>query len=74
MLSKDGQEALTMRRLNKMNHLVNDPVFEEILRLRHELRIEADVPRLMIAASPLGFHPLKKILSYPDVQPHLLFF
>ena len=74
MLSKDGQEAIIMRRLNKVNHLVNDHVFEKVLRLGHELRIEADVPCLVVAASPLGFHPLKKILSYPDVQPHLLFF
>jgi hypothetical protein len=44
-----------MRRLNKMNHLVNDHVFEEVLRLGHELRIEADVPCLVIAASSLGF-------------------
>jgi len=62
-----------MRRLNQMSHLVNDHIFEKILRLRHELRIQADVPCLVIAASPLGFHPLKKIASYSNVQPRFPF-
>jgi hypothetical protein len=32
---KDCEEAIIVRRLNEMNHLVNDHVFEEILRLRY---------------------------------------
>ncbi len=65
---KDREEAITVRRLNEMNHLVNDHEFEEILRLRHELRVEADVSRLMIAAPPLGFHPLQEIPGHLHVQ------
>lgn len=30
MLSKNGDEAIAVRRLNEMNHLVNDNVFEEV--------------------------------------------
>ncbi len=62
-----------MCRLNEMNHLVNDHVFQEILRLRHELRVEADVSCLMIAASPLGFHPLQEIPGHFHVQLRLPF-
>ena len=65
---KDREEAITVRRLNEMNHLVHDYVFEEILRLRYELRVEADVSRLVIAAPPLGFHPSNK--DSPDLHPH----
>jgi hypothetical protein len=36
VLSKYGQEAIVMRRLNKVNHLVNDHVFEKVLRLGQE--------------------------------------
>ena len=52
---------------------VYDHVFEEVLRLRHELRIEANVSCLVVAASPPGFHPLKEIPSYSNVQPTLPF-
>ena len=57
-----------MRRLNEMNHLVNDYVLEEVLRLRHELRVETDVSGRVITAPPLGFHPLQEMLSYSYLQ------
>ena len=63
MLSKNGQEAIAMSRFNQANHFVHDYIFEQVLRLCHKLSIEADVTCLMIAASPLCLHPLKKIPS-----------
>ena len=62
-----------MRRLNKMNHFVNDDVFEEVLRFFHELRIQANMSRLVIAASPLRFHPLQEIPRHFDLQLRLPF-
>jgi hypothetical protein len=73
VLPKDGQEAITMRGLNEMDHLMNDHVFEQVLRLSHELRIEADVSCPMVAAPPLRLHPLKEIPSHFNVQPWLPF-
>ena len=61
MLSEDGHEAIIVRRLNEMNHLVNDHVFEEIFRLFHQFRVEANVSRPVVTASPLGFHSLEEI-------------
>ena len=52
-----------MRRLGKVNHFVNDYVFEQVLGLRYKLRVQTNVPRLVVAASPLRFHPLQEILS-----------
>ena len=60
-----------MCRLDEVNHFVNDDVFEQVLGLCHKLRIQADMPHLVIAASPLRFHPLQEILL--DVHPELEF-
>src|SRR5438105_763897 len=60
VFSKNRQKAVTVGRLNEMNHLVDNHVFQEVLRLRHELRVETDVSRLLIAAPPLRFHPLQE--------------
>lgn len=69
MFFKNGHEAFTMGALNEMDHLMNDHVFEEVLRLRRELRIETNMPCLVVAASPLGLHALKEIPSHFNVQP-----
>lgn len=61
MLAQDGQKPLAVRRLDEMDHFVNDDVFEQALRFRHELRIQPNMPGSVIAASPLGLHPLQEI-------------
>ena len=73
MLAKDSDEAITVRRLNEMNHLVNDDVLEEILWLFHEFCIQADVCRFVIAASPLRLHPLQEVSGHCHVQLQLPF-
>lgn len=44
-----------------MNHLVDDHIFDQIPRLLYQFGVETDVAGPMIAASPLGFHPLQKV-------------
>jgi len=63
MLPKDGYEAVAVCWLQQVHHSVNDNVFEQILRLLHQFCVKADVSRLMIAASPLGFHSLQEIFG-----------
>ena len=58
-----------MRRLDEVNHFVNNDVFEQVLGLCYELRVQADMPHLVIAASPFRFHPLQEILL--DAHPEL---
>lgn len=58
-----------MSGLHEVHHLVNDDVFQEILRFFHQLGIEADVTRPVIAASPLSFHPLQEIACDLHSQP-----
>ena len=50
-----------MRRLQQVRHLVNDDVFEKVLRFLHEFCVKPDVSSAVVATSPLGFHPLQKI-------------
>lgn len=61
MLPEYSQEAIAMRWLHEVNHLVNDDVFQEILRLPHQLRIQTNMPGLVIATPPFGLHPLQEI-------------
>ena len=61
MLLKDGNETVAMSRLKKMYHFVDYNIFEQILWLLHQFGVETDVAGPMIAASPLGFHPLQKV-------------
>ena len=61
MLFKDCDEAITVRGLNQMGHFMHDDVLQQILRLFHQLRIEADVSLCVIATTPFGFHPLQEI-------------
>jgi hypothetical protein len=54
-------EAFAVRRLDEVDHLVDNHVLQEVLRLLHELCIEVDVPRTVIAATPLSLHALEKV-------------
>lgn len=74
MLSKDGKEAIIVRGFDEMNHFVHDHVFNEVPGLRHEVCVEADVPCLVITASPFGFHPLEKICAHFHVKLRFPFF
>ena len=58
-----------MCRLDEVNHFVNDDVFEQILGFCYKLSIQANMPLLVIAASPFRFHPLQEILL--DAHPEL---
>jgi hypothetical protein len=40
---------------------MNDDVFEQVLWLRHEFSIQADVASATVAAAPPSFHSLKKV-------------
>ena len=64
MLCEDRNEAIAVRGLYEMDHLMDDDVFEKVFWLFHEFRIEPDMSCLMIAASPLGFHPLQEIAGH----------
>lgn len=54
-------EFRAVGRLSEVRHLVDDDVFQQILRLLHKFRIEADGALAAIAAAPLGLHALKVI-------------
>ena len=73
MLAKDCDEVGTVRRLQQVRHFMHHDIFEEILWLLHELRVEADVAGAVVAASPLGFHPLQEIALEFHFQLWLLF-
>jgi len=65
------EKLLAVGRRDQMEHLVYDHVLEQVFRLLHELGIQADVPRLMIAAAPLGLHALQKVAGDFDAQLRL---
>lgn len=73
MLIQDRDESITMGRLQEMSHFVDDDVFQEILGLFDELGVQADVSGPVIAASPLGLHPLQEVAGDLDLQPRLPF-
>ena len=59
---------------------MDNDIFQQVFWLFHQFGIDPDVPRLMIAASPFGFHSLEKItgdgnpeflLPFPDQWRHL---
>ena len=56
-----------------MSHFVNDHVFKQVFRFLHEFGVKADMAGPVIAAAPLGFHPLKKILLHLDAEFRLPF-
>ena len=50
---------------------MDEDVLEALPGLLGELGIESDVPRLRVAASPLGLHALKKVTGHLDTQLRL---
>lgn len=73
MLRHQRKKLLTVGRRDQMKHLVHDHVLEQVLRLLHELGIQADVPRSMIAAAPLGLHALQEVAGDFDAKLRLPF-
>src|SRR4051812_7038568 len=68
MFLKDGDEAIAMRGLDEVNHLVNDDIFEQVLWFLHQLGVESNVTSPVVAASPFGFHPLQKVAANIDFE------
>lgn len=78
---ENRREAFTMRRLQQMHHFMDDNIFEQVFRLLHELRVQADVASAVVAAAPPGLHSLKKVtlhlhakfrFPFPDQSRHHL--
>ena len=65
---QDGYESLAVRRLQQMHHFVDDDVFQQIPRFFREFRVEPEMAVTVVAASPLGFHPLQEITGNRHVQ------
>ena len=55
-----GDEPNVVRRLQQMNQLVNDKIFQTLARLLGEVGVQSDCVGAVIAATPLGFHALHK--------------
>src|SRR5258707_15733392 len=68
MFLKYADEAIAVRGLNEMDHLVSNHVFEQVLRLLYQFGVEADVLRPVVAASPLSLHALQKIAVQSDLK------
>jgi hypothetical protein len=43
-----------VRRFYEMDHFVDDDLYEQVLRLSHKLRIQADASSALIATPPQG--------------------
>ena len=48
---------------------MDDHVLQQVFGLLHEFRIQADVPRPVVATAPLGLHALEEITGHLDAQP-----
>ena len=64
MLCEDRDEAIAVRGLDEMDHLMDDDVLEKVFGLFHKFRIEPDMSCLMITAAPLRFHSLQEIAGH----------
>src|SRR6476620_11827419 len=54
-----------------MDQLMHEDILQQVLRFLHKLGIQANVPALVVAASPLRFHPLYEILLNSHSQARL---
>jgi hypothetical protein len=70
---KDTDEAIAVRGLNEVNHLVSNDVFEQVLWLFYQLGVEADMPSSVVAAPPFGLHPLQEVAADLDLELSLPF-
>ena len=52
---------------------MDNDVLEQVFRLLHQFRVEADVSGLMVAAAPLGLHPLQEVFADAYLQDQLPF-
>lgn len=74
MLAENCDESINVRWFYQVRHFVNDYVYEQILRLLHQLSIDTNVTRPVVATLPLGFHPLQEIFANRHPQFCLPFF
>jgi hypothetical protein len=68
MFIEDADEAITVSGLNEVGHLVSYHVFEKVFGLFDQLGVEADMSLSVVAASPLGLHPLQEIAANLDSE------
>ena len=61
MLVKDADEAIIVGRLHDVHHFMDNHILQQVPGLLYELRIEPNVSSPMIAAAPLGLHPLQEV-------------
>lgn len=50
-----------MRWLNQVSHLMHDHILDQVFWFLDQFRVQTDMSRFVIAASPFGFHSLEKI-------------
>ena len=72
VLGKQGHKPFAVGGLEQVEHLVHDHVLQKVFRLLHELGVEADVPRPVIAASPLRLHALEEVAGNTNAELRLL--
>jgi hypothetical protein len=61
VLGHQGKKSLAVRGLDHVDHLMHDDVFQQVLRLLHELGVKSDIGRLVVAAAPFCLHALKEV-------------
>jgi len=64
-------EALTVCGLAHVKHFVHDDVLQQVFPFPDQFRVEPDVARSRIAATPLRLHPLQEVRGDANVQPRL---
>lgn len=56
---------------DQVEHLMDHHVLEQVLRLLYKLCVQADRPRSVVAAAPLGLHALEEVVGNLDTQLRL---
>ena len=57
----EGHEPFAVPWLQEVDHLVDDDVLQQVLRLLDQLGIEPERLGLGVAATPAGLHALKEV-------------
>lgn len=55
MFLEDCDEMITVSRLDQMNHFMNNDIFQQVLRLLHQFRIQPNTFCLVVAAPHFVF-------------------
>lgn len=68
---KQIEKPRAVRRLDEVQHLVNDDVLEQISWFLDQLCIDPDRACPMVARAPARFHPLQEVAGDCNPQPAL---